>query len=99
MYAIPIVALVTRTPVSGLIMFLLGLGTMGIASVVHMVTLPVEFDASFKRALPVLEAGQYLDQQDLKYANTILLAAALTYVAQSLSGLFNIWRWMTVFRR
>ena len=99
MYAIPIVALVTRTPVSGLIMFLLGLATMGIARVVHLVTLPVEFDASFKRALPVLEAGQYLDEQDLKRARTILLAAALTYVAQSLSGLFNIWRWMTVFRR
>ena len=99
MYAVPIVAIITRTPVSGLVMFLLGLATMGIASVVHMVTLPVEFDASFKRALPVLEAGEYLDKQDLKHARTILLAAALTYVAQSLSGLFNIWRWMTVFRR
>ena len=99
MYAIPVVAGITRAPVSGLIMFGLGIATMGIASVVHFVTLPVEFDASFKRAMPVLKAGHYLDEQDMKRAHTILLACALTYVAQSLSGLLNIWRWMTVFRR
>mgnify|MGYP001822741883 FL=1 len=99
MYAIPIVAGVTRAPASGLVMFALGLATMGISSVVHLVTLPVEFDASFKRALPVLKAGNYLDQQDMRHAHSILLACALTYVAQSLSGLFNIWRWLTVFRR
>ena len=64
-----------------------------------LVTLPVEFDASFNRALPVLKAGNYLDNQDMKHARKILLAAALTYVAQSLSGLFNIWRWITIFRR
>jgi Zn-dependent membrane protease YugP len=65
----------------------------------HLITLPVEFDASFKRALPVLEAGNYLQEKDMAHARKILLACALTYVAQSLSGLFNIWRWMTIFRR
>lgn len=99
MYAIPIVAVITRAPTSGLIMLLLGLATMSISSVMHIVTLPVEFDASFKRALPVLEAGNYLDEQDMRSARKILLAAALTYVAQSLSGLFNIWRWITIFKR
>lgn len=99
MYAIPIVAVITRAPASGFLMLLLGLATMSISSVVHLVTLPVEFDASFKRALPVLKAGNYLDDSDMRYARKILLACALTYVAQSLSGLFNIWRWITVFRR
>ena len=99
MYAIPVIFLLTHTPASGLLMFALGLVTMGIGSVVHMVTLPVEFDASFKRAMPVLQAGNYLDDQDMRHARKILLACALTYVAQSLAGLFNIWRWMTVFRR
>ena len=99
MYAIPIVAGITRAPASGLIMLLLGLATMGISSVVHLVTLPVEFDASFNRAMPVLKAGHYLDAKDMRHAHTILLACALTYVAQSMSGLFNIWRWMTIFRR
>jgi len=99
MYAIPIVAGITRAPTSGLIMLLLGLATMSISSVMHLITLPVEFDASFKRALPVLKAGNYLDKQDMVNARKILLAAALTYVAQSLSGLFNIWRWITIFKR
>lgn len=99
MYAIPVITLITHTPASGLLMFMLGLITMGIGSVVHMVTLPVEFDASFKRALPVLKAGNYLDARDMRHARKILLACALTYVAQSLAGLLNIWRWMTVFRR
>ena len=99
MYAIPIVAGITRAPTSGFIMLFLGLATMSISSIMHFITLPVEFDASFKRALPVLQAGHYLDEQDMKYARKILLAAALTYVAQSLSGLFNIWRWITIFKR
>ncbi|MCW8964766.1 MAG: zinc metallopeptidase [Gammaproteobacteria bacterium] len=99
MYAIPVVAVITRAPASGFLMLLLGLITMSISSIVHLVTLPVEFDASFKRALPVLKAGNYLDDSDMRHARKILLACALTYVAQSLSGLFNIWRWITVFRR
>jgi len=99
MYAIPIVAGITRAPTSGFIMLFLGLATMSISSVMHLITLPVEFDASFRRALPVLEAGNYLDEQDMRNARKILLAAALTYVSQSLSGLFNIWRWITIFKR
>jgi Zn-dependent membrane protease YugP len=99
MYAIPIVAGITRAPTSGFIMLFLGLATMSISSIMHLITLPVEFDASFRRALPVLQAGDYLDKQDMRHARKILLAAALTYVAQSLSGLFNIWRWITIFKR
>lgn len=98
-YAIPFIALLTRTPTSGLVMLLLGVATMGISSIVHIITLPVEFDASFNRALPILKAGEYLSEDDYQHARKILLACALTYVAQSLAGLLNIWRWMTVFRR
>lgn len=98
-YAVPLVAIITKTPASGFIIFLLGIFTMGISSVVHLVTLPVEFDASFGRALPVLKAGNYLQKEDMVHARRILLACALTYVAQSLAGLLNIWRWITLFRR
>ena len=38
--------------------FFSGVGTMGIATLVHIVTLPVEWDASFRRAVPVLQAGK-----------------------------------------
>lgn len=98
-YAVPIAAILTKTPASGLIILLLGIVTMGISSVVHLITLPVEFDASFGRALPILQAGKYLTQEDMTRARRILLACALTYVANSLAGLLNIWRWVTIFRR
>ena len=60
---------------------------------------PVEWDASFKRALPVLRQGQYLTPEDEQGARSILTAAALTYVAASLASLLNLWRWIAFLRR
>ncbi|MDO6682836.1 zinc metallopeptidase [Oceanobacter sp. 5_MG-2023] len=72
---------------------------MSINTLVHLVTLPVELDASFNKALPLLQQGQYLDDADMLHARTILRAAALTYVAGSLMSLLNIWRWLRYLRR
>jgi Zn-dependent membrane protease YugP len=66
--------------------------------VIHLVTLPVEFDASFNRALPILDRDGYLPKQDLPAARRILKACALTYVAAALVNLLNLWRWIRVFR-
>ncbi len=99
MIGIPIVAALTRSPAGGLLVFLAGLATMSIGALVHLITLPVEWDASFRRALPVLEQGHYISRDDLQGARRILTAAALTYVAASLGGLLNIWRWITLLRR
>jgi Zn-dependent membrane protease YugP len=66
---------------------------------VHLVTLPVEFDASFGRALPILKEGQYINNNDYLAARKILTACALTYLASSLSGLLNFWRWLRMLRR
>lgn len=99
MIGIPIVAALTRSPAGGLLVFLAGLATMSIGALVHLITLPVEWDASFRRALPVLEQGHYITRDDLQGARRILTAAALTYVAASLGGLLNIWRWITLLRR
>jgi Zn-dependent membrane protease YugP len=63
------------------------------------VTLPVEWDASFRRALPLLEAGGYLSREDQRKARQILTAAALTYVAGSLASLLNLWRWLRLLKR
>jgi Zn-dependent membrane protease YugP len=60
---------------------------------IHAATLPVEFDASFGKALPVLEAGGYLKPADLPAARRLLRAAALTYVAAALMTLVNVARW------
>ena len=72
---------------------------MASATLVHLVTLPVELDASFNKALPILESGQYLHEGDLPHAHRILKAAALTYVAASLASLLNLGRWLAVLRR
>ena len=64
------------------------------STLVHVVTLPVEFNASFGKALPLLKQGGYLNQADYKAARKILLACALTYVASALASLLNVWRWL-----
>jgi Zn-dependent membrane protease YugP len=99
MMGIPIAAAVARTPAAGIFVMVAGLATMGISTLVHFVTLPVEWDASFRRALPVLRQGNYLSPEDERGARSILTAAALTYVAASLASLLNLWRWIALLRR
>ncbi len=102
------VALVLLVPIFGLItgspaiarLFIVGVLISFLSSiVVHIVTLPVEFNASFARALPILDKGKYLDADDMKPARKILLAAALTYVSASLMSILNFGRWLMIFRR
>ncbi len=99
MMTIPLVALITRVPAAGALMFLGGLASLGAPVVVHALTLPVELDASFKRAIPILESGEYIPAEDLPAARKILLACALTYIAGALASLLNIWRWIRILRR
>ena len=99
MLGIPVVAALTHTPSAGLIVLYAGIMTMGIATLVHLITLPVEWDASFGRALPVLQRGAYLSHQDMQNARRILTAAAFTYVAASLASLLNLWRWIMLLLR
>ena len=96
--AMPFVSALTQTPAAGLALLLAGIATLGIPVVIHLVTLPVEFDASFRRALPLLASG-YLPDSELPTARRILLACALTYVAASLATLLNFWRWIRILRR
>lgn len=99
MFAIPVITAITRAPQSGILMFLVGLGSMGMATLVHLVTLPVEWDASFNKALPLLSHGRYVQGDDEQAIKRILRAAALTYVAASLASLLNLARWFRFFRR
>ncbi len=99
MFAIPVITALTRLPQSGLLLFLAGLATMGTATLVHLVTLPVEWDASFRKALPLLTHGRYISVRDEKAVRQVLRAAALTYVAASLASLLNLARWFALLRR
>jgi len=96
---VPVLTVITRVPAAGLLMFLGGLATLCIPLLVHLVTLPTEFDASFKRALPLLASGHYIPVEDVPVARKILLACALTYVANALMGLLNVYRWFRLLRR
>jgi Zn-dependent membrane protease YugP len=97
--AAPVVMLITRAPGVGAAFIAVAILSMLMGTLVHLVTLPVELDASFGKALPILEQGNYLHDGDLPHANRILKAAALTYVAASLASLLNLGRWLAVLRR
>jgi len=72
---------------------------MGLVSViVHLVTLPVEFDASFGRAMPILDRGGYLSSADIPAAKRILTACAFTYVSAALIGMLNLFRFIRYLR-
>ena len=95
----PVVVALTRSPQLGLGMLVLGVAALLLGTLAHLVTLPVEFDASYGKALPILEAGDYLHDGDLPHARRLLKAAALTYVAASLASLLSLGRWIAVLRR
>jgi Zn-dependent membrane protease YugP len=98
MLAAPIVMALAKTPYVLIIEVMIGVLMMGLSVVMHAVTLPVEFDASFRRALPVLKAGQYIPSKDMRGARKILTAAALTYVAAAAMSVLDIARWVRLLR-
>jgi len=99
MFLLPVVMAVTRAPSSGFVMAIIGLGSMASATLVHLVTLPVELDASFRKALPILRSGNYIEPDDEVAVRSVLRAAAYTYVASSLASLLNLARWLAFLRR
>ncbi len=97
--ASPFLGAITRIPAAGMLAFLGGFLTLGLSTVIHLITLPTEFDASFGRAMPMLVKGDILRPEDRSRARRLLTAAALTYVSASLMSLLNIARWWAILRR
>ncbi|MDD4110750.1 MAG: zinc metallopeptidase [Clostridia bacterium] len=75
-----------------------GIAFFGLAVLINLVTLPVEYDAS-KRAIKILQATGYLDSQEIPGCKAVLNAAALTYVAALLIAILNLLRFILVFAR
>jgi Zn-dependent membrane protease YugP len=98
MLAAPIMLVLARTPQVMLLEIAAGVVILGMSIAMHAFTLPVEFDASFRRALPVLEAGRYISDADMPAARKILKAAAFTYVAAAAMSLLDVARWIRVLR-
>lgn len=94
----PVVGAMLKSPAIGGVMLLsalvLILGRVGM----HLLTLPLEWDASFGKALPVIERGRYVAPGEQAAVRRVLTAAALTYVAAALADVLNVWRWLAILR-
>jgi Zn-dependent membrane protease YugP len=98
MLAAPVMMLVFRSPAAIFLEIAAGLIILAVTVLMHVFTLPVEFDASFARAMPLLKDGRLLPQKDIPAARQILTAAALTYVAAAAMSLLDVMRWFRVLR-
>jgi len=98
LFSAPFLALLTRAPSVALLNISGAFLIMGFALLMQLITLPVELDASFNKALPLLQSG-YLQPAQVPASRQILRAAAWTYVAASLASLLNFWRWFAILRR
>jgi Zn-dependent membrane protease YugP len=79
-------------------LFLLGAAIYAFAFAFHIVTLPVEFDAS-RRAVAYLQSTGSLTGPEMSGVKSVLRAAAFTYVAAALASLANMIRLILLGRR
>jgi Zn-dependent membrane protease YugP len=93
----PILGMVLRTPSLMIITLAIGVIAMLAAVVMNALVLPLEYDASFAKALPILQDG-YVPEEYLPAITQVLRACAFTYVAAALADIVNIWRWIAILR-
>ena len=98
-YLSPVIGIITRHPMPFSLLLFLGLSGFVARMMVHAVTLPIEFDASFSKALPLLREGNYVSHSNEKAVSSILRAAALTYVSAALADILNLGRWLVILLR
>ena len=75
----------------GSMMFLIGVGCFLFVILFHLVTLPVEFNAS-ARALKTIKANHFLTEEEYPGASRTLRAAAMTYVAAAATAILQLLR-------
>jgi Zn-dependent membrane protease YugP len=80
----------TSTSLAG-ILIRIGIWAFSLAVLFQIVTLPVEFNASH-RAMKMLRDGHILEKDELQKTRKVLFAAALTYVAGTLSAILQLLR-------
>ena len=85
---LPSIFAITKSPFITFLAAILIMGCLSTNVVIHLITLPVEFDASFKRALPILQ--KYVPKENMRQCRSVLRAAAFTYLAQSIVSIFRL---------
>lgn len=73
-----------------------GIALFSFAVLFEIVTLPVEFNAS-RRAIQVLDSTETLYGEELQGAKKVLSAAAMTYLAATLTSVLSLLRLILVF--
>ena len=81
-------ALVLVNPLITRVVFACWLLSRALGILIHLITLPVELDASFRKALPILK--DYLRAEHVTIVRQILTACAYTYLAASLAAFWAI---------
>ncbi|MFT7559608.1 MAG: Zn-dependent membrane protease YugP [Flavobacteriales bacterium] len=94
----PLVTAVFHVPQLSLATIGAGLVAFFISIMMYVAILPEEFDASFNKALPILDKGDYVPKTYLPAIEEILKAAAFTYVAGALADVLRLWRWIRFLR-
>lgn len=83
-------SIATRAPGLALAGAALILVAAVVSFLLRIANLPVEYDASFAKALPILEKGGYLAPEDVPAARRVLTACALTYVSSALWSMLRL---------
>lgn len=96
---VPIFGVLLKSAQVSFLLIGFSVATMILSVILHLITLPVEFDASFGKALPLLSKGKFISQPQLSIVRRLLMAASLTYVASALAQLLDITRWIRVLKR
>ena len=63
-----------------------------VSVLMQLIILPMEWDASFNKALPILLEGEYISEEQIAPVRQILKAAAFTYLASAILNVLNVWR-------
>ena len=85
---LPSIFAFTKSPLITFIAAMIIMGCLSTNVLIHLITLPVEFDSSFKRALPILK--KYVPKENMRQCRSVLRAAAFTYLAQSIVSIFRL---------
>ena len=81
----------------GTIFIYAGIGMFGLTTLISLITLPVELNAS-KRAYSLLTDSGILFDEEIPKVKEVLNAAALTYVASLVMSLLNLLRFVLIFK-
>ena len=85
---LPSIFAITKNPFITFLAAIIIMGCLSTNALIHFITLPAEFDASFKRALPILQ--KYVPKENMRQCRSVLRAAAFTYLAQSIISIFRL---------